>query len=228
MADNNAHAVGYFQVGTVIEKGLKGFEPVNPGLGWVCVEIGNKTPEGYWMRLVQPYASNKFGFAFYPEIGDQVLTVRIGEGEFICLGSLYTKKTPAKIKNDEGDKYGKNFIKEIRTKAGNAITINDEEGKEFVQIDVKEGAISLKMDIGGKMISLDGGADTKDVKVKSSDALLTVEVKDAIVKATGAVVEFKSDKISVKGAQITVKSDGKINIEGGGKIVIKGSAVDIC
>lgn len=219
---------GHFQVGKVVEKALDGFEPETKGLGWVCVEIGNANPNAYWMRMVQPYASNKFGFAIYPEIGDQVLTLRIAGGEFLCLGSLYTKKTPAKITPDEGKKYGKNFIKEIRTKRGNAITINDEDDKEYVHVQVKEGKMSLKMDVGGKAITIDGTTATKNFDIKAKDALLSVEVKDATVKASGAVIDIKSDKITVKAAEVTVKSSGNVTVQGTGKVVIKGATVDIC
>lgn len=221
-------ANGFFQIGTVVEQGMDGFEPEKPGLGWICVEIGTVSMETYWMRYVQPYASKEFGFAFYPEVGDQVLALRIGAGEYLCLGSLYTGKNVAKITNDEGNKYGKNFIKEIRTKAGTAITINDEDGKEYFQIDVKEGAVSVKLDVGGKAITVNGGSDTKNFDVKSENAVLKVTVKDAHVKAGDATIDIKSGKIDVKGGKMTVISNADITVKASGKIVIKGSTVDIC
>ncbi len=219
---------GFFQIGKVVEKGVDGFEPEKAGLGWVCVEVGTTEPEVYWMRYLQPYASNEFGFAFYPEVGDQVLTVRVGNGEYVCLGSLYTGKNVAKITNDEGNEYGKNFIKEIRTRAGNAITINDEDDKQFVQIDVVEGKMSLKMDVGGKAITVFGDSDTSTFDVTAEEAVLNVTVKDAHVKAGDATIDIESGKIDVKGGATTVTSDADITVKASGKVVIKGSAVEIC
>lgn len=219
---------GFLQLGTIVKKGAEGFQPEKAGLGWVCVELGHKTPEIYWMRLVQPYASNKFGFAFYPEVGDQVLTVRMGSGEYLCLGSVYTGKNVAKITNDKANEYSDNFIKEIRTKAGNAITINDEDGKEYVQIDVKEGKMSVKMDLGGKAVTVNGGTDAETFDVTAEKAKLSVTVKDATVKAGDAVIDIASGKIDVKGAALTIKSDGAVTLEASAKVVIKGSAVEIC
>jgi uncharacterized protein involved in type VI secretion and phage assembly len=219
---------GFFQIGVVTKKGADGLQPDPAGLGWVCVELGLKSPEPYWMRLVQPYASNKFGFAFYPEIGDQVLTVRIGTGEYLCLGSLYTSKNTAKITNDKGNEYSDNFIKEIRTKQGNAITINDEPDKEYVQIDVKEGKITVKLDYGGKNVLVKCVSDIKNFDVLATEADLKVEVKNATVKVGSAVIEIKSDKIDVKGASLTIKTDGEIAVEAGAGITIKGTSVEIC
>jgi uncharacterized protein involved in type VI secretion and phage assembly len=226
MADTKPN--GYFQLGTVIDQGADGFEPETAGLGWVCVALGHAKAEKYWMRLVQPYASKEFGVALYPEVGDQVLTVKIGRGEYMCLGSVYTGKNVAKVSNDEGNKYGDNFIKEFRTRRGNAIIINDEDDKEFVQIDVIDGAMTVKMDIGGKDITIDGTDKTKTFNVIAADADMTVEVKNSLLKAGGAKVEIKSDKMTVQCAEVTVKSDGKITVNGGGKIVIDGPAVEIC
>ena len=226
MSDVSAN--GFFQIGTVVKKGMDGLQPDPAGLGWVCVELGLAVPEAYWMRLVQPYASNKFGFAFYPEIGDQVLTVRVGTGQYLCLGSIYNNKNKPKIANDKGNEYGDNFIKEIRTKQGNAITINDEPDKEFFQIDVKEGKITVKLDYGGESVLVKCDAKIKTFTVDAKEADLIVTVKNAQVKASDAVIDIKDSKIDVKGAEITVKSDAKITVEAGGDIVIKGTSVSIC
>ncbi len=225
---SDLQANGYFQIGTIVKKGADDFKPDPAGLGWVCVELGARTPEQYWMRLVQPYASNKFGFAIYPEIGDQVLTVRLGTGEYLCLGALYTGKNVAKVSNDKGGEYGDNFIKEIRTKQGNAIIINDEPDKEYVQVDVKEGKITVKLDVGGKAVTVKCDSNTKNFDVLATEADLKVEVKNATVKVSDALIEIKSSKLNAKAAEITIKSDAAITVQAGAKIVIKGSAVEIC
>lgn len=219
---------GTFSLGKIIEKGEKDYDPPLPGLGWVCVEMGLKTPEKYWMRMVQPYASKKFGFAFYPELGDQVLVLRMGDGQFLCLGSIYTKENKAKVTPEVKDKYGKNFIKEIRTAAGNAIIINDEKDKEYIYIEVKEGAMSLKMDMGGKSISIDGGDKCETFDVTAEKADLTVKTKNASFLIGKAKIVIKDDKLDVKAAKVTILSDGDITVKATGKVVIKGSQVAIC
>ncbi len=219
---------GFFQIGKVVEQSEDDYKPEEPGLGWVCVEIGHANPEVYWMRMVLPYASKEFGVALYPELGDQVLTVQVDKGEYLCLGCLYHKTNKAKISNDDGKKYGKNYIKELRTIAGTAITINDEKDKEYVFVDVKEGVISLKLDVGGKSIVVDGSTKTETITVSSKNAVVDVVIKDATVKATDAVIEIKGSAIDMKCAKLDIKVDGAVNLKAGGKIVIKGSAVDIC
>lgn len=219
---------GYFQIGTVVKKGMDGMQPESAGLGWVCVELGLRSPQPYWMRLVQPYASNKFGFSWFPEVGDQVLTVRLGSGEYLCLGSLYTAKNVAKVPNDKGNEYGDNFIKEIRTKQGNAIIINDEPDKEYVQVDVKEGKITVKLDMGGKAVTINACTDVKNFDVIAEEADLSVKVKNANIKATDCVIDIKDSKLDVKTAKLTIKSDAEVTVEAGAKVVIKGSAVEIC
>jgi len=223
MSDAN----GVFYIGTVAAEGQEGFQPRDPGLGWVPVKLGNAQTETYWARMVLAYATKETGMAVYPEVGDQVVVLRVGR-EYFCLGVVYTKSLKAKVSNDEGNKYGKNFIKEFRTPAGTGVTINDEKDKEYMFIDVKSGGISVRLDVGEKSIIVDGDAKAETINVKATKAVVMVEVKDATVKASDAVVEFKSSKTSLKSAEITVKSDGKITIEAGGKIVIKGSAVEIC
>ena len=116
----------------------------------------------------------------------------------------------------------------LQRKCDELVFERDEKDKEYFWIDVKDGLIQLKLDIGEKSIIVDGDAKTETIDIKASKAEVSVEVKDATVKATDAVVEFKSSKIDVKCAEITIKSDGAVTVEGGGKVVIKGSAVEIC
>lgn len=222
MSDAN----GVFYIGTVAAEGQEGFQPRDPGLGWVPVKLGNAQTETYWARMVLAYATKETGMAVYPEVGDQVVVLRVGR-EYFCLGVVYTKSLKAKVSNDEGNKYGKNFIKEFRTPAGTGVTINDEKDKEYMFIDVKSGGISVRLDVGEKSIIVDGDAKAETINVKATKAVVKIDVKDATVTASKAVVEFKESKTSLKTAEITVKSDGNITIEGG-KIVIKGSAVEIC
>ena len=144
------------------------------------------------------------------------------------MGSVYFDGNKAKVSNDEGDKYGKNFIKEFRTKGGTAVIINDEKDKEYLWIDVKDGGITVQLDVGGKSITVDGDAKVETIDIKASKAVVSIEVKDATVKATAAKVEFKSSKINVDCAEITIKSKGNVTVEGS-KIVINGkSGVEIC
>jgi len=221
-------ANGFFQIGTVAEKGDEGFDPTNPGLGWIPVSVGFVNPEVHWCRAVFPYASVEFGVGIYPEVGDKVLVVCVENTEWVCLGSIYTLDTKAKVTNDEGSKYGKNFTKElIRTKMGTAITIHDEEGKESITVDVKEGKIQLKMDMDSKSISLTS-EDVETVDVIVPNAVTNLECKDLHAKIGDAKIDVASGKIDVDSKDITINVTGKVTLEASAKVVIKGASVEIC
>ena len=96
------------------------------GLGRVKVNFHwNTSLESPWLRVVSPHGGGEKGFYFVPEVGEEV---QVGfeqdnaERPFV-LGSLYHGKAkPSSWKTDA------NNIKAIRTRSGNQVVMNDEDG----------------------------------------------------------------------------------------------------
>jgi type VI secretion system secreted protein VgrG len=63
--------------------------------------------------------------------------------------------------------------------------------------------------------------------MQCGDAQITVE-KDGTIQIQGKKITVKGDgPILVQGQKIDVKSDGAVNVEASGKVVVKGSNVEM-
>lgn len=176
-----------------------------------------------WIRMMTPYGSEKFGFYFMPEVGDEVVVLK-GHGHspqsMLIIGSVHNGKLKTKISPD-----GKNLIKEIRTKSGNSIVFDDADGKESVTIECVDQELQIKFDAKAKLISI---TSNKDVKIKSTK-LISLETKDVKIKASGMVdVKASKDVTIDAGGNVTVKSAKDVIVKGGMNVKIKGGTkVDI-
>lgn len=97
-----------------------------------------------WMRVATPHAGNGRGMLFLPEPGDEVVVAfEQGDPERPCvMGSVWNGKDRAPHQNG---------VQRIVTKSGNALHLNDEQGKETVEIHTSRGTclIQLSNDAGG-------------------------------------------------------------------------------
>lgn len=201
------------------------------GMAQVQVKLegyGAKEVKLPWIRMMTPYASNKFGIYFMPEKGDEVIVLKghgAGPQSMLIIGAVHNGKAKTKLSPD-----GKNLLKEIRTKSGNSIVFDDTSGKEAVTIECKDQNLQIKFDAKEKLISI---SSNKDIKIKSTK-LIQLETKDVKIKASG-MVDIKASKdvnvvaggnVLVKAAKdVTVKGGMNVNIIGGTKVDIKGSAM---
>jgi uncharacterized protein involved in type VI secretion and phage assembly len=195
-----------------------------------------------WIRVVQPHGGNGqgelHGFYFIPEIDDEVLIGFENDNPNcpIILGSLYHGKSNHDTWADSDNKR-----KIIKTRNGNQIIFNDEDGKEEIRIlnkDVDDATneISLSMDGSGKItIQTKGDLEIKaqsitmdseqDIKISSgqSTKIETQELKfDATNTSLKSSAEFKLDSTTA-----SIKSSAQLEINGTGQTVIKGGIVTI-
>lgn len=190
-----------------------------------------------WIRVVNPMASQEKGMYFIPEINETVFVdFEFGNPDIpFVTGSMYHGHAkPGALFSPE------NNIKGIITRGGNHIIIDDTEGKEKIRIYNKENQNEIEL-------SLDGD---NSIKVKSNGTIFLEAAKSIELKAPKIKIDA-SDKLDVKAGktqiandqdmQISAGSDVKISaqasgsfkasaqldLEGGGKAVLKGGVVMI-
>ncbi len=200
------------------------------GLGRVKVQAswqkGNDTTP--WIRLANQMSGNDYGFYFVPEIGEQVIVgYEMGNPQLpIVLGSAYhgKAKQPEK-KNDQ------NYKKTIRTKGGNEILINDEKGKEVIQIKNPKGAnqITLSMDGKGKIVVESKG----DIEILAKDTIkmeaqkIILDAKVDVKITAGSKLKTSAANTQIESSMKTKLSSSMLDIDGGGIANIKAGLIKL-
>lgn len=197
-----------------------------------------------WARLLHPYASDKAGLFFYPELQDEVLVGFLGQDprNAVILGGLYSKKRqpPFEIPDDTNPNKGiktpnalslsfddKDKVIKIETPAGQVVTLSD-----------KDKSIVLEDQHGNKLSTDDGGItldSSKDISIKakgniSMEATGNIEAKstgNTAIKATGNF-EASGMKVDLK-AQTSLSAQGTASAElkASGMITVQGAMVKI-
>jgi uncharacterized protein involved in type VI secretion and phage assembly len=197
-----------------------------------------------WVRVAQPYAGNGYGSYWLPEVGDEViLAFNLGDlNKPYVIGSLWNNqdKIPEKTVTE------KNTVKRIKTKGGHEIvfeeetdkgrleihtpknlkitledekemiTVQDEKGKNLLQIDGKNGKIAVTAEktisfkAGDTTLELDGQGKKATLKAGtiSLEAEQALQMKGQNLKAQGTLVELKGD------ASFKVQSSAMLELKG--------------
>ena len=104
------------------------------GLGRVKVKIPclSDVDESFWARVAAPMAGKRRGTYFLPEVDDEVLVAfEHGDVRFpYVLGALWNGKMPRPSTNNDG----KNNVRMIKSRSGHVVKLNDEDGKETIEI----------------------------------------------------------------------------------------------
>jgi uncharacterized protein involved in type VI secretion and phage assembly len=196
------------------------------GLGRVQVKLkGFPTPvdvKDVWIRMLQPAASAQTGFMFLPEVDDEVVVLR-GAGDSIegmlILGSVYGKKNKPIYSNADGD----NITKEIRTKAGNAVTFTDKADEEAIVITSAKSTITVTISNKDKGLVSIKGADAVSIEAASK---LTITSKEVTITGSDKLALGSDTAVNVTGGDL--KLDGKgVTVSGSGDVVISGSSVNL-
>lgn len=163
--------------------------------------------ESTWARVAAPMAGNQRGAYFLPEVGDEVLVAfEHGDVRFpYVLGSLWNGKDAPPDTNSDG----KNNIHMIKSRSGHVVKLNDEDGKETIEIIDKSKNNSIVIDTAKNTITI------------------TVD-KDITFSATKGTIKLDAQNVEITGSQGTkLKSGGTMNVEASGTMTIKGSTVNI-
>ncbi len=165
-----------------------------------------------WARVAVLNSGSSCGTYFMPQIGDEVL-IAFHHGdirEAYVIGSLWNSQDspPASIPTDAISK------RIIKTPAGHEIVLNDMEQSITVTSSTQQKVV---IDATQIQISSTGGT-----------AKITMDVSGSI-KIEGKIsIEIKSlASLTLKGATVSVESDGMMTLKSSGVLNIQGSVVKI-
>lgn len=173
------------------------------GLGRVKVKFPwlSDSEESHWARIAVLMAGADRGTYFLPEVDDEVL-VGFEHGDLrlpYVIGALWNGQDAPPA--DNGD--GKNNVRVIKSRSGHVIKLNDEDGKETIEIIDKSEKNSIVIDTKENTITVT--AD-KDIVLKAKGT----------IKLDGEKIELKSsgDTKIESGAGMDVKASGTLNVKG--------------
>jgi uncharacterized protein involved in type VI secretion and phage assembly len=179
------------------------------GLGRVKVKFPwlSADAESPWARVAVPMAGNQRGIYFLPEPDDEVLVAfEHGDVNFpYIIGALWNGQDIPPANNDDG----KNNLRVIQSRSGHIIRLNDEDGKEKIEIIDKSGNNSIVFDTANNTITI------------KSD-------KDITLSATQGTLKLDAQKIEIKSsAETKIEAGAGMDIQATGTMNLKGSMVNI-
>lgn len=163
--------------------------------------------ESWWARIAAPMAGKQRGAYFLPEVNDEVLVAfEHGDVRFpYVLGALWNGQDAPPITNSDG----KNNIRMIQSRSGHVVKLNDEDGKETIEIIDKSQKNSIVIDTSKNTVTI------------TSDKDITLSASKGTIKLDAQNVEISGSQ----GAKLT--SGGSMNVEASGTMTIKGATVNI-
>lgn len=174
------------------------------GLGRVRVRLPwlSATEESHWARLAVPMGGKDRGVYFLPEVDDEVL-VAFEHGDLrlpYVLGALWNgQDTPPADNRD-----GKNNLRVIKSRSGHVIRLNDEDGKERIEIVDKDGKNSIVIDTAKNTLTI------------TTDQDIVLTAPQGTIKLEAQKIELKSsaDTTIEAGAGMDVKASATLNVKG--------------
>jgi uncharacterized protein involved in type VI secretion and phage assembly len=174
------------------------------GLGRVKMKFPwlDDASESDWARVAMPMAGKERGFFFLPEVDDEVLVAfEHGDPRFpYVVGALWNGKDKPPAKNDDG----KNNLRILKSRSGHTVKLNDEEGKETIEITGKGEKDSIMIDASKNTITITAG---KDITLSAPQGTIKLDAQQIEIKSSG------STKIE-SGAGMDVKANATMNIKG--------------
>ncbi len=188
--------------GVVIGVVTNNKDPDNLGRVKVKFPWLSDTDESYWARIATPMAGKQRGIYFLPEVEDEVLVVfEQGDVRFpYIIGGLWNgKDTPP-----ETNKNGKNDIRLIKSRSGHVIRLNDEKGKETIEIIDKNNNNSIKFDTATNTISITSAKD------------ITLSAPKGMIKLNAQKIDLQSSTNTNINAKtgMDIKANATMNIKG--------------
>lgn len=174
------------------------------GLGRVKVKFPwlSAEDESAWARLVTPMAGKERGLYFLPEVDDEVMVAfEHGDVRFpYVIGALWNGQDAPPLTNEDG----KNNVRQIKSRSGHIIRLNDEDGKEKIEIIDKSEKNSIVFDTAKNTITI------------TTDKDITLTAPQGTIKLNAQKIEMKSsaDTKIEAGAGMDVKASATLNVKG--------------
>ncbi len=209
------------------------------GLSRIKVQFPWQKPEGKttpWLRMMTPHSGGEKGFHFIPEVGEEVLVGFEGgnaERPYV-LGALYNG-----VKNASDWKTDQNDIKALKTRSGNQLIFNDNDGSTTIR---DRGTAGIKFD--GNGIAVINAQERNEVNVGDKSGVFIMDKEGnvsfeskkqfQIIVGDSALILNKDGSIVIKGKNILVSGDESVDNRSSGSQVllndnakVTGSKVDI-
>lgn len=163
--------------------------------------------ESYWARIAAPMAGKDRGTFFLPEVDDEVLVMfEHGNLQFpYILGALWNGKDTPPVANEDGN----NNVRMIKSRSGHVIKLNDEDGKETIEIIDKSQNNFLVIDTAKNTITI-----TTD--------------KDIILSASKGTIKLDAQKIEIKSSTDTkIEAGVGMDIKANATMNVKGATINL-
>src|SRR5262245_57638444 len=157
----------------------------------------SETEESNWARIASPG-----GTYFLPEVDDEVLVAfEHGDLRFpYVLGALWNGKDAPPLDNADG----KNNLRVIKSRSGHVVRLNDEDGKETIEIVDMSEKNSIVIDTHENTITI---TSEKDIVLKAPNGDILLDAKTLTLKSSAAA-KFEA------GGDADVKASGTLNVKG--------------
>jgi uncharacterized protein involved in type VI secretion and phage assembly len=164
--------------------------------------------ESPWARVAAPMAGQERGLWLLPEVDDEVLVAfEHGDPRFPCvLGALWSRNAPPPETNEDG----KNARRQLRSRSGHLVRLDDAEGEEKIEIVDGSGKSSIV------------------IATKDNSITLTCE-GDLTLESTGGKLVLKAKGMEIA-SQDAVRLEAQGDVElaaSGGNVTVKGSTVNL-
>lgn len=162
--------------------------------------------ESWWARIATPMAGGSRGAYFLPEVDDEVLVAfEHGDMRFpYVVGALWNGKDSPPTTNDDGQ----NNIREIKSRSGHIIRLDDTSGNEKIEILDKTGSNSLTIASSDNSITLtcNGRMKLQAMGIDiSSQADINIEAQTTMAVKAGATMDVNANAImTIKGAMVKI------------------------
>lgn len=162
--------------------------------------------ESGWARIASPMAGGGRGAYFLPEVNDEVMVAfEHGDVRFpYVLGGLWNGKDAPPTTNDDGQ----NNIREIKSRSGHIIRLDDTSGAEQIEVVDKTGGNSIT--------------------IKSSDNSITLTCTGRLkIQAMGIDISSSADINIEAQTTMNITADATMDISADATMDIKASMVNI-
>lgn len=163
--------------------------------------------ESFYARVASPMAGDKRGMQFLPEVNDEVL-VAFEHGDInrpYVIGSLWSGRAVPPAANTDGA----NNLKQIKSRSGHTITLNDADGKETVEIADKTGKNRILFTSADNRIDIESAGN---VNIKAAQGKITLDAQEIEIKSSAAA---------------KVKAGSTLQMESSGGMKLKGATIDL-
>lgn len=166
----------------------------------------SQNDESWWARIATPMAGGSRGIYFLPEVNDEVLVVfEHGDVRFpYVLGGLWNGKDAPPTTNDDGQ----NNIREIKSRSGHIVRLDDSSGNEKIEVLDKTGSNSITIKSSDNSITLtcNGRMKLQAMGIDiSSQADVNIEAQTTMQIKAGATMDINANAtMDIKGAMVNI------------------------